>query len=172
MRTQLLCVAAAAFMLTACSSKPPAPVQAHAQLQPIAGSGVSGTAKFVERPGGQLLVVARVEGLKPNKSHGFHVHENGSCQDNGNAAGMHFNPLGTPHGQYSATQHHAGDLPSLQADANGIATVNVLTPNLTVAAGPKSVESRALIVHADPDDYVSQPNGNAGARIACAVIAK
>ena len=172
MRTHFLWAGAAAFTLAACSSTPPAPVQAHAQLQPIGGSGVTGSAKFVERPGGQLLVTARVEGLKPNASHGFHVHENGSCQDNGNAAGPHFNPQGTPHGQYTAAQHHAGDLPSLQADSNGIATVNVLTPNLSVTTGPKSVESRALIVHADPDDYTSQPNGNAGARIACAVIAK
>lgn len=162
----------ATFLLAACSHQPQKPVQAHAQLQPIGDSGVTGKAQFTEQSDGSLLVTARVEGLGPNASYGFHVHENGSCQNQGDAAGGHFNPAGTPHGKYTATQHHAGDLPSLRSDSNGIATVYVLTPNLGVAAGPKSVESRALIVHAQADDYQSQPSGNAGARIACAVIAK
>ena len=164
---------AATALLAACSSKPaPSALQAKAALAPIAGSGVTGHAVFTEQANGHVLVNARVEGLKANATHGFHIHEHGSCQDNGNAAGGHFNPIGSAHGKYNTPHHHLGDLPSLKADANGIAIVNALIPSLAVTSGANSIESKALIVHADPDDYTSQPNGNAGARIACAVIAK
>jgi len=82
----------------------------------------------------------------------------------------HFNPDGAPHGKHGGAAHHAGDLPALKADANGVAEINVLVKKLTVAAGPASVVGRGLIVHRDPDDYTTQPTGNAGPRPGCAVI--
>lgn len=170
MRTHLIWMALAAMTAAACSHQTKPSPQAHAKLQAVGNSLVRGQATFSERTDGQLMISARVEGLQPNATHGFHIHENGSCQDNGNAAGGHFNPLGSSHGKYNTAQHHAGDLPSLQADANGIAVVNVQTPNLRLSSGPNGVVNRALIVHANADDYTSQPAGNAGARIACAVI--
>ena len=66
--------------------------------------------------------------------------------------------------------HHMGDLPSLKADSNGVAKLNMESHDLTLLDGPGNIIGRGLIVHANPDDYVTQPTGNAGGRIACAVI--
>ena len=68
-------------------------------------------------------------------------------------------------------QAHAGDLPSLKADANGVADLKFMMVGPTIPAGPTSLVGRAVIVHAQPDDYATQPTGNSGARIACGVIA-
>lgn len=86
------------------------------------------------------------------------------------AAKGHFNPDSSPHGRHGSGAHHAGDLPALKADASGAAELNVVVKKLTVAAGPASVVGRGLIVHRDPDDYTTQPTGNAGPRPGCGVI--
>ena len=75
-----------------------------------------------------------------------------------------------PHGQPGSQDRHAGDMPSLKADASGKAKVDATLDIITVAPGPTSVVGKGLIVHAQPDDYKTQPTGNAGARLACAVI--
>jgi Cu-Zn family superoxide dismutase len=85
------------------------------------------------------------------------------------SAGGHFNPTAKPHGPQDGA-HHAGDLPSLKADASGRAKASFTLDDVTVAAGATSVVGRGLIVHKDPDDFKTQPTGNSGARIACAVI--
>ncbi len=113
-----------------------------------------------------------VRGLVPYRTHGFHIHEKGDCSSSdGMAAGGHFNPHGHSHGAFSASAHHAGDLPSLQADANGVAKVQFASQHLQLTPGATNVVGRSLIVHRDPDDFTTQPSGNAGPRLACAVIA-
>ena len=82
----------------------------------------------------------------------------------------HFNPFGKPHGNPAGAERHAGDMPALKAEMNGQATLEADLDQMTVTPGPGSVVGRGLIVHADPDDYKTQPTGNAGARIACGVI--
>jgi Cu-Zn family superoxide dismutase len=82
----------------------------------------------------------------------------------------HFNPFGKPHGHPKSSERHAGDLPSLRADASGNVKLDSELDLITVTQGQASVVGRGLIVHADPDDYKTQPTGNAGARVACAVI--
>jgi superoxide dismutase, Cu-Zn family len=140
-----------------------------ARLEPTKGNATAGTVEFQQR-GSKVRVVANVTGLAPNQEHGFHVHETGDCSSgDGMSTGGHFNPDGKPHGPQNAP-HHAGDMPSLKADASGNAKAAFELDEVTVAAGPKSVVGRGLIVHKDPDDYKTQPTGNAGARIACAVI--
>lgn len=163
-----LCAAA----LTACSTTDMEQAQASAKLQPTNGSNVSGEVSFTQKPGGRVVMNALVRGLQPNSVHGFHVHENSSCDDNGNAAGGHFNPKKGEHGKYDAPMHHVGDLPSLKADSNGVAKLNMESKDLTLLAGPGNIIERSLIVHANPDDYVTQPAGNAGPRIACAIITR
>ena len=169
---RFLLLALSTAALAACSTPAPQPAQAIAKLQATSGSKVSGDVKFTQKEGQQVMISAVIYGLKPNSEHGFHIHDKGDCGDNGNAAAGHFNPMGNPHGKYDTTQHHMGDLPSLKADSNGVASVNVQSRDITLLAGPGNVIDRAVIVHAQPDDYTTQPTGNAGARIACAVIAR
>ena len=98
------------------------------------------------------------------------MHEKGDCSSgDGMSTGGHFNPTGKPHGP-PAGEHHAGDLPALKADARGDATFDFHVPRSVLAAGPSAFAGKALIVHAGPDDYTTQPTGNSGARIACGVI--
>jgi Cu-Zn family superoxide dismutase len=112
-----------------------------------------------------------VSGLVPGREHGFHIHEAGDCSSgDGMSAKGHFNPLGKPHANPGTPERHAGDMLALKADSSGTAKVDAELDVITVAPGPTSIIGRGLIVHADPDDYKTQPTGNAGARIACAVI--
>jgi superoxide dismutase, Cu-Zn family len=143
---------------------------AMATLNPTAGNTVQGTVGF-HQMGDQLMVHARLSGLAPGSEHGFHIHEKGDCSAaDGSSAGGHFNPDGKPHGAQGA-DHHAGDMPSLVADANGQVDAHFVLVGPTVSAGPASVVGRGLIVHAQADDYTTQPTGNSGARQACGVIA-
>lgn len=134
-----------------------------------AGMNPQGTVRFVQQ-GDQVLVSGRITGLRPGREHGFHVHEAADCAPDGMGTKGHFNPMGTAHGKQGDHVHHAGDLKSLQADASGVAEFSFRVKQLTVAAGPASVVGRGLIVHRDPDDYTTQPTGNAGPRPGCAVI--
>jgi superoxide dismutase, Cu-Zn family len=147
-----------------------APVSsAVAELAPTAGNTARGTAYF-QQVGERVRVQATVTGLRANQEHGFHIHEVGDCGDNAGAAKGHFNPYGKPHAHYSTRERHAGDLPALKADAEGRAHLDVQLEGLAVAEGPASIVGRALVVKAGPDDYRTQPDGNAGGRIACGVI--
>jgi Cu-Zn family superoxide dismutase len=144
--------------------------RATAQLQPTTGNSAAGTASFIQ-VGDKVRVHAIVTGLKPGMEHGFHIHEIGDCSSgDGMSAKGHFNPYGKPHAHYSTPERHAGDMPALKADASGRAEVTMELDVMTVVAGPSSVVGHGLIVHAQPDDYRTQPTGNAGARLACGVI--
>ncbi|MGE3160674.1 MAG: superoxide dismutase family protein [Burkholderiales bacterium] len=147
-----------------------APVSsAIATLEPASGHSTRGTAYF-QQVGERVRVQATVTGLRPGQEHGFHVHEVGDCGDDAAAAKGHFNPYGKPHAHFSARERHAGDLPALKADASGRAHLDEQLEGLAVAAGPAGIVGRALVVHAEPDDYRTQPHGRSGGRIACGVI--
>jgi Cu-Zn family superoxide dismutase len=144
--------------------------RATAQLKPTKGSKTFGEATF-EQAGDKVRVTVFVQNLKPGQEHGLHIHEVGDCSsDDGMSAKGHFNPHGKPHGNPSSPERHAGDLPSLKANKGGRANVQVELDIISVTPGPASIIGRGLIVHADPDDYKTQPTGNAGARLACGVI--
>jgi Cu-Zn family superoxide dismutase len=161
-----------AGLLAGCATMGGGEPRATAQLQPTRGNNVAGSVTFTQK-GNKVVVAANISGLKPNQEHGFHVHEKGDCSSgDGMSAGGHFNPNGNPHGHHSTPAHHAGDMPNVKADANGNASFTAELDVITVSEGPTSVIGRGLIVHAQPDDYKSQPVGNAGARLACAVIQK
>lgn len=163
--------AAAISLLAACATAPVEPLRATAQLQPTKGSKTFGEATFEEVGGGKVHVVIYVQGLKPGQEHGLHIHEVGDCSSgDGMSTKGHFNPFGKPHAHSSTPERHAGDLPALKAGKEGRAKVDVMLDVITVAPGLASIVGRGLIVHADPDDYRTQPTGNAGARIACGVI--
>lgn len=161
-----------AGLLGGCATMGGGDPRATAQLQPTRGNNVTGNVTFTQN-GDKVVVAAKVSGLKPNQEHGFHVHEKGDCSSgDGMSAAGHFNPKGSPHGHHSTLARHAGDMPNLKADAYGNASMTAELDIITVSEGPTSVVGRGLIVHAQPDDYKSQPVGNAGARMACAVIQK
>jgi len=142
-----------------------------ANLEPTAGNSARGTVSFTQH-GDRVRVSAQLSGLKPNAEHAFHVHEKGDCSAaDGMSAGGHYNPAARPHGPQDA-DHHAGDMPNLTADAQGNASATFELTGVAVGSGSADIVGRGLIVHRDPDDYKSQPAGNAGPRIACAVIRK
>lgn len=141
--------------------------RATAQLKPTQGNKAIGEATFEDTGKGGVHVLVIVHKLKPNSEHGFHIHEAGDCSSpDAMSAKGHFNPGGKPHGNPASGEHHAGDLPALKADAKGTAKLDTTVNGITVSA----IAGRGLIVHADPDDYRTQPTGNSGARVACGVI--
>ena len=147
-------------------------IQSIARLEATKGSQVSGTVQFFPQADGSIRIQGRVQGLAPNSEHGFHIHEKGDCSSgDGLSAGGHFNPNQQAHGKFGDSKaHHLGDLPSLEADNQGVATIDFVSKELKLDRGSHGVLGRALIVHKDPDDYTTQPTGNSGARLACAVI--
>jgi Cu-Zn family superoxide dismutase len=156
--------------LTGCATLGGSAPTADVALVARSGGAVTGALVFSEGPAGVRLR-GEVRGLKPGAEHGFHIHEKGDCSaPDATSAGGHFNPGGTPHGRHGAGVHHAGDLPSLVADANGVARVDAVIEGITLLPGTTSATGRSVIVHRDPDDYVTQPTGNSGPRIGCGVI--
>ena len=144
---------------------------ASATLAPTAGNTASGSVTFAQK-GDKVTVSAKLSGLVPG-GHGFHIHEKGDCSaPDAMSAGGHFNPTGKPHGAPDAADHHAGDLPMLQADAGGNATLTADLGGLTIGAGATDIVGKSVILHKAADDYKTQPTGNSGARIACGVINK
>jgi Cu-Zn family superoxide dismutase len=160
----------AALLLAGCASIAPSMPKASATLVPTAGNATTGSVAFSPN-GDRVRVLAKVSGLTPG-AHGFHIHEKGDCSaPDGMSAGGHFNPTGKAHGNPTAGEHHGGDMPMLEADASGNATLDVTLDTITLGGNANSVVGRAVIVHKDADDYKTQPTGNSGARVACGVIA-
>lgn len=172
LRTLLLTNACASFLCAAWAEEAPSftPPIAHAHLLPTQGSSVLGTVVFTKVANG-LKIHAHVVNLQPLQQHGFHIHEKGNCKSaDGSSAGAHYNPDGKAHGAMDV-EHHAGDLTSLRANEMGIADAHILLPGMSFGnGGAKDIAGLSLIVHAQPDDYKTQPGGNSGARIACGVI--
>ena len=179
----LSAAAAAAQMAPAASPTPapppvtPAPAakattgpvtRAVAVLHPAKDGAVSGTLTFV-RAGGAMKVSGRISGLAPG-SHGFHVHEFGDCSAaDFSSAGGHYNPTGHQHAGAAVPRRHIGDLGNIEAGADGVANVDYTDSRLRLE-GTHGILGRGLIVHANPDALKTQPTGNAGGRVACAVI--
>lgn len=149
------------------------PSTAAAVLRDAGGREV-GAARLLERRGG-VVVRMEVRDLPPGL-HGAHIHEGGECvPPDFISAGDHFDHSGAEHGHLQAAAHHAGDLPNLEVKPDGRGSIDVLVPGLTLKGnGPHSLfrdGNATIVIHEHPDDGVSQPSGNAGARIACGVIA-
>lgn len=132
-----------------------------------------GTAQFVPATEG-VRVVLSVNGL-PAGVHGVHVHQTGQCDaPDFTTAGPHFNPSNRQHGAENPNGPHDGDLPNITVDANGrgalTGTVRDVTLNGTGSNSLRKPGGTSLMVHANADDYRTDPSGNSGARIACGVI--
>lgn len=165
----LLSTVCISLMATACANTPDGASRADAKLEPRSGSGVSGIVRFTQS-GDALRVEAKVSGLTPGE-HGFHVHESGDCSaPDASSAKGHFNPGSKSHGHHGGAERHAGDMPNLVADASGNAGFQGDISMLSLGSGANGIIGRSVVIHADPDDYKSQPAGNSGKRIACGTI--
>ena len=173
MNLRLPLAAAATLLLGACAGVPAADTtMANAALASRSGSNAVGVLHLM-RAGDGVRVTGQVSGLAPGSVHAFHIHEKGDCSaDDASSAGGHFNPTSQPHGNaQGGGAHHLGDQANLSADAGGTAKVNAHFRGVTLGdGGANDVMGKAIVVHADADDYTSQPSGNAGGRIACGVI--
>jgi len=143
-------------------------VKAVAVLNPTQGNTAQGVVTFTQEEGG-VRVVAKLSGV-PKGVHGFHVHEFGDCSAaDATSAGGHFNPTAMAHAGPTAEKRHIGDLGNITADDKGNATLDYVDKHLAMS-GAHSIIGYAVILHANPDDFTTQPTGNAGGRIACGVI--
>lgn len=141
-----------------------------AVIVPTQGNEAHGWVRFTQE-GQAVKVVAEVEGLAPNTTHGFHIHEFGDCSAaDGSSAGGHYNPEGHTHAGPATKERHAGDLGNITADANGKARLELTADNFSIAGMKNPIIGRSVVIHAKADDLQTQPTGNAGARIACGVI--
>ncbi len=131
-------------------------------------SKITGKVTFTQQPNG-VLIVADVDGLAPGK-HGFHVHEHGDCGgSDAMAAGGHFNPTNKKHGGPDDADRHVGDFGNIVVDAKGHGHYDRLDKVISLN-GKDTIVGRSIIIHADADDFVTQPTGNSGARVACGII--
>ncbi len=168
-------LAAATAALAADPAPAPVPAGATAEIKGPDGARL-GTATFREGPTGVLARV-EVKGLPPGW-HGMHFHEKGDCSDPkfmNSGAHMNHADAKVPHGLLNPTGPDYGDLPNLYvaADGSGVGEVFSSLISLKGEGGRPALLApggRALVIHASPDDHVTQPIGGAGARIACGVI--
>src|SRR5690606_29734144 len=127
-------------------------------LASASGSLVSGKLSIVPMGDGVHLT-GQIGGLGAGATHAIHVHEPGDCSAaDASSAGGHFNPTASAHGRAGTPTHHAGDMDNLTADAEGVANVDIHLSDVTLGGGAANdVAGRAVVVHAAPDDYTSQP---------------
>jgi Cu-Zn family superoxide dismutase len=149
----------------------PVPASASVQIAPTQGQTASGSLSLTQSDAG-VQISGLIEGLKPEAQFGFHVHEKGDCSaPDASSAGAHFNPEDQPHGDPHGAVHHAGDMINIQSDAQGVAQVDTTVGSISLHSGqPSDAIGKSIVVHEKADDYVSQPAGDSGDRIACGVI--
>ncbi|WP_019412569.1 superoxide dismutase family protein [Paenisporosarcina sp. TG20] len=132
-----------------------------------------GTAELTETEAG-VRIRLLLQGLSPGEK-AIHIHEVGSCdKPDFKTAGSHFNPTNKQHGFEDPKGYHAGDLPNLKVTKEGEVDLEITSPSVTLTKGkPNSLldkDGSSLIIHENADDYITDPSGNSGDRIACAVI--
>lgn len=144
---------------------------ARATMEATSGSKVTGEATFTEEDGAIVFELS-VENLEPGE-HAVHLHEKGDCSaEDASSAGGHWNPTMKPHGKRGdGTAFHKGDIANMSVGSDGKGTLKLSVSDWSIG-GPDStnVIGKSVIVHANPDDFTSQPAGNAGARVSCGVI--
>lgn len=137
------------------------------------GDGTSLGVVRLEAVVGGVRLTGQLTGLAPG-AHGIHLHAVGRCDPPGfTSAGDHFNPRNAKHGLLNPDGPHAGDMPSIAADANGRATVDHISALVTLGRGATTVfdaDGTAIVVHASSDDQRTDPSGNSGSRVACGVV--
>ena len=148
----------------------PSATQAIATISPKSDSGVTGTAIFTQN-GDVITLTIEIQNATPGL-HGVHIHEYGDCSSpDGKSAGGHWNPTDVAHGKWGEGEFHLGDIGNINVGEDGMGSIELATDLWEIGTGADiDVVGKSIIVHADADDFISQPSGNAGARIGCGVI--
>ena len=172
MKTWLAVPAIALGLVAATAARAGEPTRATAELQNAKGVRV-GEATLVGKRNGVLIQI-EIDNLEPG-TYGLHIHEKGSCRGPAfKSAGEHFNPTGAKHGFKDLEGPHAGDLWNIEVPEHGRLSVKQYNARVTLKEGTDNSVLReggtSFIVHANGDDYATEPAGNAGAGIACGVI--
>jgi superoxide dismutase, Cu-Zn family len=145
--------------------------KAHSELKTADGRD-AGSIKMIETTAGVLLRL-KLKGLTPGQ-HGIHIHETGKCEGDFSSAGGIYNPLGAKHGYLSDEGPMVGDLPNIFVGPAGEAEVEFVSPFVTLNREAEDsifdADGTSFVVFEKPDDYLTDPDGNAGARVACGVI--
>jgi Cu-Zn family superoxide dismutase len=164
----ILSLSFAAAVLAGCAA-----VDVPVQAPPVSLINTDGQAIGTVAPAqttGGVTLVLQASGL-PHGLHGLHVHGAGRCDPPSfDTAGPHWNPADRKHGLQNPQGPHAGDLPNVTVSSNGVLAETVVLAGTSLAALADE-DGSALVIHAGADDYVTDPSGNSGARIACAVLA-
>jgi superoxide dismutase, Cu-Zn family len=164
----------AVFLTAACTTQGLADIGDSATAE-LSGDGINGTVRMVETASGMVHVEVTATGV-PEGVHGFHVHETGACDASQNfeSAGGHL-AGDLQHGVQEVGGPHPGDMPNVHAGADGNVHVEYFTFGFKITPGGQAPsildeDGSAVVLHAQPDDYKTQPSGDAGARIACGVL--
>jgi superoxide dismutase, Cu-Zn family len=167
MRKTLPTIAAALSMSACAAIDVPVPAPPVALVN-ASGQAV-GTVAASQTSGGVTFAIS-ASGL-PHGLHGIHIHAVGRCEvPKFESAGGHWNPASRKHGLNNPEGPHAGDMPNITVSSSGVASETVVLAHASLAE-LADADGSALVIHAVADDYVSDPSGNSGARIACAVLA-
>ncbi len=144
--------------------------RAEAVIEPRSGSRVTGHALFVMQRG-RVKLDLTVENAPPG-IHAVHLHEKGDCSaPDAMSAGPHWNPTNAAHGQWGHNPFHRVDIGNIEVGKDGKGRTTLETDLWSIGGKPETdVLGRAIVVHAGPDDFVTQPTGNAGGRIGCGVV--
>jgi len=155
------------FAMSSCKKDPKATVT----IQAKNNSGITGTVTFTDKDG-EIEMVANIEGATEG-DHAIHIHETGDCSaDDGTSAGGHWNPTNVDHGTWGTEPFHIGDIGNIGVGSDGKGSISRTTDLWCLGCSDtiKNIIGKAIIIHAGPDDFSSQPSGAAGPRIGCGVI--
>lgn len=165
---------ASTLLLASCAHNQSAENSIIAQAGLINVNGVATGSAKIEQSAANTQLSVRVSGLKPG-AYAMHLHQTGKCDPPGfTTAGPHWNPAGKQHGLANAQGPHAGDLPNFNAESDGSANIVFDLPGVTLSSGLQPLldaDGAAILIHAQPDDNITDPSGNSGARIMCGVFA-
>jgi len=165
-------LAGLSIMSSACAKKA---ATAETLVFPIQNSETSpiGQVSLRSLKSGGVKVIVEVEGLTPGV-HAMHFHETGLCTaPDFKSSGGHYNPTGVAHGNVDSGPH-AGDMMNVVIGADGTGRFEITNAEVSLNGSDLpallDADGTALVIHAGPDDYKSQPSGAAGPRVACAAI--
>jgi superoxide dismutase, Cu-Zn family len=167
----LICPAAVALALAFAAAPALAEESATVTLRDAEGRDV--TTLTLSAAGNGILVTGTLTEVSPGP-HAIHFHEVGKCEAPFESAGGHFNPTGHQHGILNPEGHHAGDMPNIVMPETGQGTIQIFAAGVGLAAGEdgslRDEDGTAIVIHAGPDDYKTDPAGASGDRIACGVV--